>query len=697
MVQKKIDLKTVRNIGIMAHIDAGKTTTTERFLFLTGRIHKMGEVHEGTATMDWMIQEQERGITITSAATNFYWKNHCFNLIDTPGHVDFTVEVERSLRVLDGAIAVFDGVSGVEPQSETVWRQADKYHVPRLAFVNKMDRVGADFEASVASIKEKLGAFPVPFQLPIGSSENFIGVIDLIEMKALFWDKKDNSIEFTEQPIPKDMLDDANLAREFLIESVAEFDEAAMEKFLVGDSLTIEEIRHAARMGVIKEKVVPVFCGSAFKNKGLQPLLDAAIYYLPCPVDIPTIKGFTADEREAPIEWARSVDEPLAALGFKLMNDPYVGQLVFVRVYSGTLRVGEAVLNARTGKRERVLKILRMQANHREEMETLEAGHIGAISGPKNLNTGDSLCDAKNPIRLESLDVPEPVISIAIEPKSAAESAKLGEALARLEREDPTFKVRADSETGQTLISGMGELHLEIITDRLLREFKVGANVGSPQVSYRESILKQASAKYIFERETEKTSHFAGVSLEISPVTETSSFIFENKVPKRSDLIPEFLKGIQLGIEEGTQAGVLAGFRVLGIKVALTGVEIDPNRTDGNSFKVAAALAFREALKAGISVILEPIMDLEVSVPEDYLSNIITDLNSRRAQINNVSQKGHLQVVHASAPLAEMFGYSTQLRSVSQGRATYSMKFSRYERASDQVYQRITGQSAPRL
>ncbi len=689
-MSKKIDLSSVRNIGIMAHIDAGKTTTTERFLFYCGKIHKVGEVHEGTATMDWMVQEQERGITITSAATTFFWKDFCFNLIDTPGHVDFTIEVERSLRILDGAVAVFDGVHGVEPQSETVWRQADKYGVSRLGFVNKMDRVGADFHASVASMKERLNANAVAFQLPIGAEDEFCGVIDLVTMKALVWPKDGQGEKFIEQEIPAELADDAAMYREQLIEAVAEFDDEVTEKFLEGKELSIQEIRRATRKGVIAKKVVPVFCGSAFKNKGIQPLLDAVTYYLPSPLDTPVVNGFTADDKEKPITRKRTVDEPLVMLAFKIMTDPFVGQLAFVRVYSGAVEVGETVLNARAEKKERVAKLLRMFANQREEVQRLEAGHIGAIAGLKLVVTGDTLCDPKHPMRLESLDSPEPVIGIAIEPKSTADSDKMLKALERLEKEDPTFKVKYDSETGQTIISGMGELHLDIIVDRMLREFRVAANVGKPQVSYRETVSAKASAEKIFHRETEKLKQFAQVALEVEPWEGNLGLQFECKFG--TDVISaEFARAIKLGVEEGMASGTIAGFPVIGLKVKVIGVKVDPELSEASAFKVAAAMALREAIQKAQPVLLEPMMDVEVVVPEDYLSNIITDLNSRRANINNVGMRGHLQVVDALAPLSEMFGYTTQLRSISQGRATSSMKFSSYAQVSSQTLERITG------
>lgn len=684
------DLSKLRNIGIMAHIDAGKTTTTERILFYTGKIHKIGEVHEGTTTMDWMIQEQERGITITAAAITCHWNNFRINIIDTPGHVDFTIEVERSLRVLDGAVAVFDGVSGVEPQSETVWRQADKYGVPRIAFINKMDRIGANFMESLKSIRERLGGNAVAFQLPIGFEDGFKGVIDLIEMKALIWQSEDLGAKFNKQDIPEDMLEEAAAARETLIEALAEYDDVLMEKFLEGKPVTQDEIIAAGRKATIGLKVCPVFCGSAFKNKGVQPLLDAVTRYLPSPLDLPDVEGMAPDDETKILKRKRLASEPLTALAFKIVSDPYVEQLVFVRIYSGVLKVGETVMNSRLGKRERITKILEMRANQRDEITQASAGDIVAVAGLKLVGSGDTLCDQKAPITLEPLAFPEPVIAIAIEPKSAADNEKLMKSLERLEREDPSFKVKYDPETGQTLISGMGELHLEIITDRLLREFKVGANVGNPQVSYREAVTKSVRETYVFERDTEKTHQFAEVSLMIEPYEGTESTLFVNEAPLLS--IPkEMLPGIKKGIEEGLQAGAIAGFPVINIKVRLLGGKFDPQRSDENAFKVAASSALRDAIRKAESILMEPVMNLEVLVPDNYLSNVITDVNSRRSRIEGIGAKANLQAVHAIAPLSELFGYSTQLRSISQGRATYTMKFSHYEQAPPAVVKKITG------
>lgn len=688
-MSKSVSLDLIRNIGIMAHIDAGKTTTTERILFYTGKIHRIGEVHEGTATMDWMAQEQERGITITSAATTCYWNKNCINIIDTPGHVDFTVEVERSLRVLDGAVAVFDGVAGVEPQSETVWRQADKYNVPRLAFVNKLDRVGAVFEDTIDSMRDRLGTNPIAFQIPIGTEDQFRGVVDLISMKAHIWDSDDAGANFVIGDIPADLGDDAQLARDQLLEGVCEQDDILMEKFLEGHEISDQELQDGARRATIAKKIVPVFCGSAFKNKGIQPLLDAICHYLPSPLDLPDVSGFSVDGKEESILRKRTEDEPLAMLAFKIQNDPFVGNLTYVRIYSGVLKAGQSVLNPRLGKQERISKVLKMEANQRQEIGSVGAGHIVALAGLKMVATGDTLCDAKNPILLESLDVPETVISIAIEPKSTSDSDKMMKALDRLEMEDPTFKVKYDSETGQTLICGMGELHLDIITDRLLREFRVAANVGKPQVSYRESIAKSVTKSKLFERESEKLKQYAGVTIKVEPAAAGNGFEFISGVndPKFSD---EFFRSVQSGLLESTQVGVLAGFPVIDIKVTLTGINIDAEISDASAFKIAASFALREALQEADSYLLEPVMDLEILAPEESLSNVMTDLNSRRARVNNVGIKGHLQKVDAIAPLSEMFGYTTGLRSISQGRATYTMTFSSYEKVSQSVLDRVT-------
>jgi elongation factor G len=684
------DLPRLRNIGIMAHIDAGKTTTTERILFYTGKIHKVGEVHDGNTTMDWMEQEQERGITITAAAITAYWKDHTINIIDTPGHVDFTVEVERSLRVLDGAVAVFDGVHGVEPQSETVWRQADKYKVPRLAFVNKLDRVGASFEESVQSMRDRLAANPVPFQIPIGSEDTFMGIVDLVGQKAYYWDGDALGQSFRIEEIPDDLKDEAELGRMQLIEAVAEFDDQTMEKFLEGKDLTEDEIRQAARKGCIAMKIVPVFCGSAFKNKGIQPLLDAVTYYLPSPLDLPDVNGLDPADESKTIKRRRVPDEPLTMLAFKIQNDPFVGQITYVRVYSGKLSTSETVFNARTGKRERISKILRMEANQRQEVEFIEAGDIAAVAGLKVVATGDTLCDPKYPVVLESLDVPEPVISIAIEPKSSADAPKMQKALERFENEDPTLKVSVNAETGQTLLSGMGELHLEIIIDRMQREFRVGANVGKPQVNYRETVSAASKAEKVFERETEKLHQWARVVIQVEPGPQTSALTFESRIGKEK-LNDEMLRAVKAGCEEAVQVGVIAGYAMTGVKATLLDATVDPERSEASAFKIAAGMAMRDAMRQAKPILLEPVMSLEVLVPDEFLSNIIKDLNSRRARVNNVGMRGHLQEVDAIAPLSEMFGYTTDLRSVSQGRATYTMRFAAYEQVPDSVLQKITG------
>jgi elongation factor G len=693
-VAKEVELSAYRNIGIMAHIDAGKTTTTERILYYTGNIHKIGDVHDGNTTTDWMIQEQERGITITAAAITCFWKNHRINLIDTPGHVDFTVEVERSLRVLDGAVAVFDGVHGVEPQSETVWRQADRYKVPRIAFINKMDRVGADFTMSVTTIRERLAANPVPFQLPIGAEDAFAGVIDLVHMQALTWSGGDESgATFATGPIPKELEDDARAAREFLVEKVAETDEALTEKFLEGQAIAPEEILRAARKATLAFQIVPVFCGSAFKNKGIQPLLDAVLALLPSPLDMPEMEGLSADDKEVPMTRKRLPEEPMSGLVFKIVSDPFVGQVTYVRLYSGVLEAGSAVLNARTLKRERVAKILLMQANHREELERASAGEIVAVAGLKLSATGDTICDQAKPIRYESVQFPTPVISAAIEPKSTADTDKMMKALERLSVEDPTFRVAFNAETAQTLISGMGELHLDIIIDRMKREFKVDANVGAPQVSYRETIGARASEEEEFHRDTGSLHQYAKVALTVEAVEGAPGELkFENKASPFQVPVA-FVKGVRTGLEEALLAGPIAGFPVIGVKVTLTGGAFQDGVSDEIAFKIAAGLALRTALRKAQPVLLEPVMSIEVLAPENYLSNVINDLNSRHARVNNIGMRGHLQVVEATAPLAEMFGYTTQLRSISQGRASYTMQFSHYEPVAKATLDRITGRA----
>jgi len=691
-IVKKTDLSKLRNIGIMAHIDAGKTTVTERILFYTGKIHKVGEVHDGTATMDWMIQEQERGITITSAATTCFWHDHRINIIDTPGHVDFTVEVERSLRVLDGAVAVFDGVHGVEPQSETVWRQADKYKVPRIAFINKMDRTGADFTMSWESIKERLAANPVPFQIPMGAEDRFVGVIDIVKMKAYTWEGEEGGSYLTND-IPAEFKDDADYAREMLVEALAETSDTLAEKYLEGEEISEAELMKAARDATIGFKIVPTFCGSAFKNKGVQTLMDAVINYLPSPLDLPDVEGLSADDKEVPMTRKRTPEEPFSATVFKIVADPFVGQLCYARIYSGVLETGKTVFNSRTLKRERVSKILFMHSNNREEIPVTQAGDICALFGLKNVATGDTICDQKDPIRYESVSFPEPVISLAIEPKSSADSAKLDKALERLVLEDPTFKVSFNPETSQTLINGMGELHLDIIVDRLKREFRVEANIGNPQVSYREAITKKVKVSEEFHRETGSLNQYAKVDISVEPVSDLMApFEFINKTSP-SQVPLELLKGVKMGIEESLQAGPIAGTAVMGVKVTLLGGGFQEDVSDEIAFKIASANALRRAMREAAPILLEPVMKIEVSVPEDYMSSVINDLNSRQARVANVSTRGHLQVIEATAPLSEMFGYTTQLRSNSQGRASYTMQFHTYEQVSKTTLEKITGAS----
>ena len=675
-------LERTRNIGIMAHIDAGKTTTTERILFYTGRSYKIGEVHDGTATMDWMEQEQERGITITSAATTCYWRDHRINLIDTPGHVDFTIEVERSLRVLDGAVAVFCAVGGVEPQSETVWRQADKYAVPRVAFVNKMDRIGANLFEVVAQIRSKLGATPVLLQLPIGSEDRFSGVVDLIALKAIVWKDETQGAEFSVEPIPKAMEAQVAEYRDKLLEAVAEHDETLLAKYLNGEPVAEDTIRKAVREATIRRKLVPVLCGAAFKNKGVQPLLDAVVDYLPSPIDVPPIKG--VDSKGNPVERRPQSDEPFAALAFKIMSDHYVGQLVFVRVYSGTLKAGQNVRNSTQDRRERVGRIMQMHANHREDIESISAGDIAALVGLKKVFTGDTLCAENAPVVLESIDFPEPVIEIVIEPKTKADQEKLSEALGKLTVEDPSFRVHTNEETGQTLIAGQGELHLEIIVDRLLREFQVGANVGQPQVAYKETILQAAKAEGRFIRQSGGKGQYGHVVLEVAPNGRGKGILYTTEVVQGR--VPrEFWKAIEQGVREALQTGVLAGFPVVDVQVRL----IDGSYHDVDSselaFKIAASMGVKDALEAGKPQLLEPVMFTEVVAPEPFMGAVIDDLNARRGRITSVEPRGNAQVIHAEVPLGKMFGYVSSLRSVTQGRATYTMKFHHYAPAPESV------------
>ena len=684
---RQVSLEMTRNIGIMAHIDAGKTTTTERILYYTGVSHKIGEVHDGAATMDWMEQEQERGITITSAATTCHWKDHRINIIDTPGHVDFTIEVERSLRVLDGAVAVFCSVGGVEPQSETVWRQADKYHVPRLAFVNKMDRIGADFFRGIAMIKDRLKANPVPLQIPIGSEEHFKGVVDLVEMKGIVWNDESMGATYDIIDIPADLLEQAQEYRDAMIEEISSHDDALMMKYMEGEPLTIAEIKNAIRQCTLDIKICPVICGSSFKNKGVQNLLDAVLDYMPAPTDIPAIQGIDANT-EAPIERKASDAEPFAALAFKIMTDPFVGQLCFFRVYSGVLQSGSYVYNSTKGKRERIGRILKMHANKREEIKEVYAGDIAAAVGLKYTTTGDTLCIEDHAVILESIEFPEPVISIAIEPKTKADQEKLGISLGKLASEDPSFRVKTDEETGQTIISGMGELHLEIIVDRLFREFKVDANVGKPQVAYRETITKKVKSEGKFVRQSGGRGQFGHVWLEIEPQEAGKGYEFVDAI--KGGVVPrEYIPAVDKGIKEALDNGTMAGFPVVDIKVTLIDGSYHEVDSSEMAFKIAGFMGFKEGCQKASPIILEPIMSVEVVVPEDYMGDVIGDLNSRRGRIMGMEGRAGAQVVTSMVPLAQMFGYSTDLRSATQGRATYSMTFDHYEPVPKSVAEEI--------
>jgi elongation factor G len=671
-------LERVRNIGIMAHIDAGKTTTTERILYYTGRTHKMGEVHEGAAVMDWMAQEQERGITITSAATTAFWRDFRINIIDTPGHVDFTVEVERSLRVLDGAIAVFDSVAGVEPQSETVWRQADKYRVPRIAFMNKMDRTGADFFGSVQSMVDRLGARPVPVQLPIGQEEHFRGVVDLVEMNAVVW-KDDLGTEFETTDIPAELLEQAQEYHHQLIDAVADHDDELISTYLENEeAVTPEMLRRALRKATLDITVTPVLLGSAFKNKGVQPLLDAVIDYLPSPLDVPPIHGI--DPRtENELSRRPALDEPFSALAFKVMSDPYVGKLTYIRVYSGQMKQGDRVMNTTTGKSERIGRILQMHANHREERDEIGAGEIAAVVGLKATTTGDTLATDTAPIRLESMTFPEPVISVAIEPKTKSDQDKLAGALQRLSEEDPTFRVRTDEETGQTLISGMGELHLEIIVDRLTREFNVDANVGRPQVAYRETVGKPVEKiEGRFVRQTGGRGQYGHAVIDLEPAGPGDGYEFVDKIV--GGKIPrEYIPSVDLGIQEAMESGVLAGYPVVDVRVRLVDGSYHEVDSSEMAFKVAGSMAFKNAMQRAKPKLLEPVMAVEVVTPDEYLGDVMGDLNSRRGRVEGLEPRGNAQAIRAKVPLAMMFGYATDLRSTTQGRATFTMQFDRYE------------------
>ena len=690
MAGREFPLERTRNIGIMAHIDAGKTTTTERILFYTGRTHKIGEVHEGEATMDWMVQEQERGITITSAATTCQWLNHRINIIDTPGHVDFTVEVERSLRVLDGAVLVLAAKGGVQPQSETVWRQADKYKVPRMAYVNKMDITGADFYACVEQMKERLHANAVPVQLPIGSEDNFKGIVDLIKMKA-FIHKDDLGKEIEECEIPEDMKADAEKYRASMVEAAAEQDDELMMKYLEGEELTEEEINKGLRKGTIENTIVPVTCGSSYKNKGVQELLNAIVYYMPSPIDIPHIKGVDPQGNE--VERKTDDNEPFAALAFKIATDPFVGKLCFFRVYSGTLDAGSTILNANKDKKDRIGRILLMHANHRQDIEKVYAGDIAAAVGLKEVSTGDTLCDPAHPVILESMEFPEPVIDIAIEPKDKANSEKMGIALAKLAEEDPTFKTWTDHETGQTIIAGMGELHLDIIVDRLKREFKVECSVGKPQVSYKETIRNKVKVEGKFIRQSGGRGQYGDVWLELEPLEPGKGIEFESKIV--GGVVPkEYIKPIEDGVREAAESGVLAGYPVIDFKATLVDGSYHEVDSSEMAFKIAGSMAFKEGCKQAKSVLLEPIMKVEVTVPEEYMGDVIGDINSRRGRMEGMEARSGSQIIRGFIPLSEMFGYATDLRSKTQGRGTYSMEPSHYEEVPKSVLDQIVASRA---
>jgi len=684
---RQFSLENTRNIGIMAHIDAGKTTTTERILFYTGRVHKIGETHEGAATMDWMEQEQERGITITSAATTAQWKGNRINIIDTPGHVDFTVEVERSLRVLDGSVTLFCAKGGVEPQSETVWRQADKYRVPRMAYVNKMDIMGADFFNCVKMMKERLGSNAMPIQLPIGKEDTFQGVVDLVLMKAYIF-KDDLGKVIDEVEIPEDMKDLADEYHTLLLENVADLDEDVMMKYLEGEEITVDEIKSCIRKATIANKIVPVLCGSSYKNKGVQQLLDAVVDYMPSPLDIPPVKGLSVDGDQE-MERQTSDDGPFSALAFKIMTDPFVGKLCFFRVYSGKLESGSYVLNSTKNKRERIGRILQMHANHREEITTVYAGDIAAAIGLKETTTGDTLCTDDAPIILESMEFPEPVINVAIEPKTKAGQEKMGIALAKLAEEDPTFKTYTDPETGQTIIAGMGELHLDIIVDRMLREFKVEANVGKPQVAYKETIRKAVKVEGKFVRQSGGKGQYGHCWIEIEPQEPGAGYLFVNKIV--GGAIPkEYIPAVDAGIQEAMNHGVLAGYQVLDVKVTLVDGSYHEVDSSEMAFKIAGSMAFKEGCKKADPVLLEPMMRVDVTVPEEYMGDVIGDLNSRRGRIEGMEARGGAQVVKAFVPLSEMFGYATTLRSRTQGRGVYSMQFDHYEEVPKSIQENIS-------
>ena len=691
---RTVPLERMRNIGIAAHIDAGKTTTTERILYYTGRTHKLGEVHEGTAIMDWMAQEQERGITITSAATTCFWRDIQINIIDTPGHVDFTAEVERSLRVLDGAVAVFDAVAGVQPQSETVWRQADKYNVPRICFINKMDRVGADFFHSVDTIVSRLKCKPVAIQLPVGAEDQFKGIIDLVQMKARIWRDETLGAEYDEVEIPAELLEQAREYREKMIEAVAEHDDELFEKFVEGQPLTEAEIQRGIRKATIALKIFPVICGSAFKNKGVQTMLDAVVDYLPSPLEVPPVEGTAVDDRTKTLTRQASDSEPFAALVFKIMTDPYVGQLAFFRVYSGKLAAGESVYNVAKGRKERIGRLLRMHANKREEIQEILAGDICAAVGLRTVQTGDTICDDKSPIVLESIEFPTPVIQLAVEPKTKADQEKLGMAIQKLAQEDPTFRVATDPETGQTILSGMGELHLEIIVDRMMREFGVAANVGKPQVAYRETIRKPAEAEGRFVRQTGGRGQYGHVKIKVEPLPQGAGFEFVNDIFGGS--IPkEFIKPVEAGMVEALEGGVLAGYPMSDLKAILYDGSYHDVDSSEMAFKIAGSMAIKEAARRAKAVLLEPIMAVEVVVPEEYMGDVIGDLNSRRGRIEGMELRGTTQIIKSMVPLSEMFGYATELRSRTQGRGSFTMHFGKYEEVpsalSEEIVNRVQG------
>ncbi|HLW70698.1 MAG TPA: elongation factor G [Candidatus Binataceae bacterium] len=686
---RETPIERVRNIGIMAHIDAGKTTTTERILYYTGINYKIGEVHEGTATMDWMVQEQERGITITSAATTCFWRDYRINIIDTPGHVDFTIEVERSLRVLDGAVAVFCAVGGVEPQSETVWRQADKYRVPRIAFINKMDRVGAEYERVVQEIRDKLRAKPLLLQLPIGNEEKFRGVIDLVEQRALVWDEDRLGANYRVEPIPDDLKEQAAAQRDTLVETLADHDDYLMELFLEGKSPEPAVLRAVIRAAALKIEVIPVLMGTAFRNKGVQPMLDAVVDYLPSPLDQPPVTGKNGDAVEE--RWPRD-DAPFSALAFKIMTDPYIGTLTFMRIYSGRLESGSSVLNSTKGRRERIGRLVKMHANKREEISEVFAGDICAV-GLRDTTTGDTLCDPAHPVVLEAIEFPAPVIQIAIEPKTKADQERLGEALQKLAKEDPSFRVSVNRETAQTLIAGMGELHLEIIVDRMLREFKVDANVGKPQVAYRETIRRAAEAEGRFVRQTGGHGQFGVVEIRIEPLEKGSGFEFEDET-KGGSVPRNFIPSIEAGIKEAMESGVLAGYPMVDLKAALLDGKYHEVDSSELAFKIAGSIAFKEACAKARPVLLEPVMDVEVVTPQEFMGEVIGDLNSRRGKITEMENRAGAQVIAARVPLATMFGYATRLRSITQGRATYTMQFALYEPVPQQVHEELTARAS---